>query len=31
LGELRAKLDHTRLQLSNPNATVQSNATTPNC
>ena len=30
LNEIRAKLDHTRLHLSNPNATVQSNATTPN-
>ena len=30
LSELRAKLEHTRLHLSNPNTTVQSNATTPN-
>jgi hypothetical protein len=30
LNEIRSKLDDTRLYLSNPNATVQSNATTPN-
>ena len=30
LSEIRAKLDNTRLQLSNANATVQSNGTTPN-
>ena len=29
LNEIRSKLDQTRLHLSNPNATVQSNATTP--